>query len=120
MPRGVTPISRDLYDLHMIEFWRCVVIAGLVFSAMAWSIVFHRKPRGAIAANFHESTLVEMIWTIGPLLILIVVAIPATATLLKLEDAKTDADINLEVIGIQWKWQYNYIDEGVQFARAKQ
>jgi cytochrome c oxidase subunit 2 len=113
MTQGVTPISRDLYDLHMIVFWICVVIGVAVFAAMAWSIIFHRKSRGAVAANFHESTMIEIFWTIGPLLILIAIAIPATSTLLDLEDAKTDADINLEVVGIQWKWQYNYIDEDV-------
>jgi cytochrome c oxidase subunit 2 len=114
MTKGVTPISRDLYSLHMIVFWICVAIGAVVFIAMAWSIVFHRKSRGAVAANFHESTMVELIWTIGPLLILIAIAIPATGTLLDLEDAKTNADINLEVTGIQWKWKYNYIDEDVQ------
>lgn len=114
MTRGVTPISRDLFDLHMIVLWICVVIGVLVFGAMAWSIMFHRKSRGAVAANFHESTMVEIFWTIGPLLILIAIAIPATGTLLDLEDAKTNADINLEVTGIQWKWKYNYIDEDVQ------
>ena len=114
MTKGVTPISRDLYSLHMIVFWICVAIGVVVFGAMAWSIIFHRKSRGAVAANFHESTMVELIWTIGPLLILIAIAIPATGTLLDLEDAKTNADINLEVTGIQWKWKYNYIDEDVQ------
>jgi cytochrome c oxidase subunit 2 len=114
MTEGVTPVSRDLYSLHMIVFWICVAIGAVVFSAMAWSIIFHRKSRGAVAANFHESTMVELIWTIGPLLILIAIAIPATGTLLDLEDAKTNADINLEVTGIQWKWKYNYIDEDVQ------
>ncbi len=114
MPRGVTPISRDLYDLHMIVLWVCVVIGVLVFGAMAWSIIFHRKSRGAVAAQFHESTVVEIFWTIGPLLILIAIAVPATITLIDLEDAKTNADINLEVTGIQWKWKYNYIDEDVQ------
>ena len=114
MTKGVTPISRDLYSLHMIVFWICVAIGAVVFGAMAWSIIFHRKSRGAVAANFHESTMVELIWTIGPLLILIAIAIPATGTLLDLEDAKTNADINLEVTGIQWKWKYNYIDEDVQ------
>ncbi len=114
MTKGVTPISRDLYSLHMIVLWICVAIGVLVFGAMAWSIIFHRKSRGAVAANFHESTMVELIWTIGPLLILIAIAIPATGTLLDLEDAKTNADINLEVTGIQWKWKYNYIDEDVQ------
>ncbi len=114
MTRGVTPISRDLYDLHMLVLGICVVIGVAVFGVMAWSIFFHRKSRGAVAAHFHESTMVEIFWTIGPLLILIAVAIPATATLIDLEDARTATDINLEVTGIQWKWKYNYIDEDIQ------
>jgi cytochrome c oxidase subunit 2 len=118
MTQGVTPISQELFDLHMLVLWICVVIGVVVFAVMAWSIIFHRKSRGAVAANFHESTFVEILWTIGPLLVLIAVAVPATGTLLRLEDAKTNADINLEVIGIQWKWQYNYIDEDVQFVSS--
>ncbi len=115
MTKGVTPVSRDIYGLHMIVFWICVVIAVLVFAAMTWSIIYHRKSRGAVAAKFHESTQVEVLWTVGPLAILIGLAIPATATLIDLEDAKTNADINLQVTGIQWKWKYNYIDEDVVF-----
>ena len=115
MTRGVTPISRDLYSLHMIVLWVCVVIAIVVFGVMIWSIIYHRKSRGAVAANFHENAQVEVFWTVGPLVILIAIAIPATATLIDLEDAKTNADINLQVTGIQWKWKYNYIDEDVVF-----
>jgi len=115
MTEGVTPISRDLYGLHMLVFWICVVIGLIVFGVMAWSIVYHRKSKGAVAANFHESTAVEIFWTVGPLLILIAIAIPATGTLLDLEDAKTNADINLQVTGIQWKWKYTYVDEDVSF-----
>jgi len=118
MTQGVTPISQELFDLHMLVLWICVVIGVLVFGVMGWSIIFHRKSRGAVAAHFHESTMVEIFWTIGPLLILIAVAVPATGTLLRLEDAKTNADINLEVTGIQWKWKYNYIDEDVQIISA--
>jgi len=115
MIEGVTPISHQQYGLHMLVFWICVVIGALVFGAMAWSIIHHRKSKGAVAANFHESTTVEIIWTVVPLLILIGIAIPATATLLELEDAKTDADITLQVTGIQWKWKYTYVDEDVSF-----
>lgn len=115
MTRGVTPISRDIYGLHMIVLWVCVVIAIVVFGVMIWSIIHHRKSRGAVAANFHENAQVEVFWTVGPLAILIAIAIPATATLIDLEDAKTNADINLQVTGIQWKWKYNYIDEEVVF-----
>ena len=115
MTEGVTPISHDLYGLHMLVFWICMIIAVLVFGAMAYSIMYHRKSKGAIAANFHESTTVEIIWTVAPLVILIAIAIPATGTLLDLEDAKTNADINLQVTGIQWKWKYTYVDEDVSF-----
>jgi cytochrome c oxidase subunit 2 len=99
----------------MVVFWICVAIGSAVFAVMAWSIFFHRKSRGVKASNFHESTKIEIIWTLAPLLILIAVAIPATSTLLDLEDAKTDADINLQVTGIQWKWKYKFVDEDVEF-----
>ena len=118
MTEGVTPISREIFSLHMIVFWVCVGIGIVVFAAMGWSILHHRKSKGAEAANFHESTTIEIIWTVVPLLILIGIAVPATGTLLDLEDAKTDADINLQVTGIQWKWKYNYIDEGVTFVSS--
>ncbi|MGB5328375.1 MAG: cytochrome c oxidase subunit II transmembrane domain-containing protein, partial [Gammaproteobacteria bacterium] len=71
MTQGVTPIAHDLYSLHMLVFWVCVVIGVLVFGVMAYSILHHRKSRGAQAANFHESTTVEIIWTVVPLIILI-------------------------------------------------
>jgi cytochrome c oxidase subunit 2 len=99
----------------MLVFWVCVIIGVLVFGAMAWSIIYHRKSKGAVAANFHESTTVEIVWTVVPLLILIGIAIPATGTLLDLEDAKTDADITVQVTGIQWKWKYTFVDDDVSF-----
>lgn len=115
MTQGVTPISRELYSLHMIVFWICVAIGVVVFGAMAWSIIFHRKSKGAQAANFHESTTVEIVWTVIPSIILIAIAVPATGTLLDLEDAKTDADITVQVTGIQWKWKYTFVDDDVSF-----
>lgn len=115
MTESVTPIGRQLYTLHMWVFWICVVIGVVVFGAMAWSIIHHRKAKGAVAANFHESTTVEIVWTIVPLLILIGIAIPATGTLLDLEDAKTDAEITVQVTGIQWKWKYTFVDDDVSF-----
>jgi len=115
MTEGVTPISQQIYGLHMLVFWICVVIGVLVFGVMAWSIIHHRKSKGAQAANFHESTTVEIIWTVVPLVILIAIAVPATGTLLDLEDAKTNADITLQVTGIQWKWKYTYVDDDVSF-----
>ena len=114
MTEGVTPISRQIYDLHMIVFWICVVIGIVVFGAMAYSIIYHRKSKGAVASDFHESTTVEIIWTLVPLAVLIAIAVPATATLLDLEDT-SESDINIQVNGIQWKWKYKYLDEGVEF-----
>lgn len=115
MTESVTPIGKQLYSLHMLVFWICVVIGVVVFGAMAWSIIHHRKSKGGEAANFHESTTVEVVWTVVPLLILIAIAIPATGTLIELEDAKTDADMTVQVTGIQWKWQYTYLDEDISF-----
>ncbi len=80
MTEGVTPISQEIYSLHMLVFWICVVIGLVVFAVMAYSIMYHRKSKGAVAANFHESTTVEIIWTVAPLLILIGIAMPIRIT----------------------------------------
>ena len=117
MTRGVTPISQEIYGLHMIVFWICVIIGIGVFGVMAISIVKHRKSKGAQAANFHESTTVEIVWTVVPLLVLVGIAIPATATLLKLENTD-NADLEIQVTGIQWKWKYTYLDEGITFVSS--
>jgi cytochrome c oxidase subunit 2 len=114
MPSGVTSTSRQVYDLHMLIFWICVVIGIGVFGVMFYSIYHHRKSRGAVAAQFHESTTVELIWTVIPMLILIVMAIPATRTLIAMADT-SKADMTVKVTGYQWKWQYDYLDEGISF-----
>lgn len=115
MTESVTPLGKDLYGLHMLVFWICVVIGVVVFGAMAWSIIHHRKSKGAVAEQFHESTTIEIAWTVVPLLILIGIAIPATGTLLELEDAETDAEVTVQVTGLQWKWRYTYIDHDISF-----
>jgi len=114
LPKGVTSISRDIYGLHMLIFWVCVGIAILVFSVMAWSMYFHRKSRGAVASNFHESTAVELVWTLAPLAVLIAIAFPATKVLIDLENTEK-ADMTVKITGYQWKWQYEYMNEGVSF-----
>ncbi len=114
MPVGVTDISRSVYDLHMTIFWICVAIAVVVFGVMFWSIIHHRKSKGAKAAHFHENTVVEIIWTLIPMAILIAMAIPATATLVKMYDT-SDADVDIQVTGYQWKWHYKYLDQEVEF-----
>ena len=113
MPVGVTDISRQVYDLHMIIFWICVVIGCLVFGVMFWSIIHHRRAAGYEAAQFHESTKLELAWTIVPTLILIVMAIPATQVLIAMYDTGGE-DMTVEVRGFQWKWQYKYLDDDYQ------
>ena len=114
MPQGVTEVSQAAYDIHMIMMWICTVIGVAVFGFMFHVMYAHRKSRGAVAANFHENHVVELIWTIVPALILIVMAIPATTALLKVYDTE-NADIDIKVTGYQWKWQYEYIGEGVKY-----
>lgn len=114
LTRGVTDISGDVYDLHMLMFIICVVIAVVVFGVMFYSMWFHRKSRGAKPANFHESVKVEIAWTIIPFVILIFMAVPATTTLIAMED--TDApDLTVLVTGSQWKWHYKYMDNDVEY-----
>ena len=110
----VTEIAKEVYSLHMLIMLICVGIGVVVFGAMFWSIVMHRKSRGHKAAKFHESTTIEIIWTAIPFLILVGMAIPATATLIKMEDTK-NADLVIKVTGYQWKWKYEYLEQDVSF-----
>lgn len=114
MPQGVTAISREVYDLHMLILWICVVIGIVVFGAMFWSIFYHRKSRGAQAQQFHHNTAVEIVWTIIPVIILVAMAVPATKTLQKMEDTSA-ADMTIKITGYQWRWRYDYVDEGFGF-----
>jgi cytochrome c oxidase subunit 2 len=114
MTRGVTDISHRVYDLHMLIFEICVVICLGVFAVLIYSLVKHRKSKGAKPASFHESTTVEIIWTTIPFLILVGMAVPATKTLLALEDTR-DADMSIQITGYQWKWKYDYLDDGISF-----
>ena len=114
MPKGVSEISNEIYNLHMLILWICVGIGVVVFGAMFWSILMHRKSRGVKPATFHESTKLEFIWTVVPFAILILMAIPATKTLIKMYD-HTDSDITIKVTGYQWLWKYEYLDSGVSF-----
>jgi len=114
MPKGVTEFSRDVYHLHMIVLWVCVVIAVLVFGAMIYSIIKHRKSKGNKPAQFTHSTKAEVIWTTIPIIILIVMAFPATRVLIKMEDPQ-DMEMTIKITGYQWKWRYDYLDEGFGF-----
>lgn len=114
LTEGVTPLSRNIYDLHMTIFYICCVIAALVFGIMFWSIFHHRKSRGVQAARFHHNTTVEIIWTAIPMFILILMAIPATKSLIMIESTG-DSDLTIKVTGYQWRWHYEYIDEEFGF-----
>ncbi len=114
LPVGVTPISRDVYDLHMLILWICVIIGVIVFGAMFVSIVLHRKAAGHEAAQFHHSTFAEIVWTVVPFIILVGLAIPATRTLIDMEDT-SESDLTLKVTGYQWLWKYEYVEDGVTF-----
>ena len=112
--KGVTKVSNDIYDLHMLILWICVFIGVGVFGVMFYSIYHHRKSKGHQAAQFHENTTVEIIWTIIPTLILIGMAIPATKTLMELDEVQ-DSEMTIKVTGWQWKWEYDYLDNGIHF-----
>jgi cytochrome c oxidase subunit 2 len=112
--RGVTQVSNEIYDLHMLVLWICVFIGIAVFGTMFYSIFHHRKSKGHKAAQFHENTTVEIIWTIIPTLILVAMAIPATKAVIDLDKVQ-DSDMTIKVTGKQWYWDYEYLDSGLHF-----
>lgn len=114
MPLGVTPISQDIYHLHMTILWICIAIGIAVFSVMIYAMIYHRKSKGAKPAQFHEHLWVELTWTIIPFFILIAMAIPATHVLFNMEDTD-QPDITIKVTGYQWKWKYEYLDQDIHF-----
>ncbi len=107
-------IAHEIYDLHTLIFLICCVIFVAVFAVMTYSIIKHRKSVGHKAEQFHENTLVEIIWTIVPFIILIGMAIPATKTILSMKDT-SNPDVTIKATGYQWKWGYDYLHEGVSF-----
>lgn len=111
---GVTELSREIYGLHMLVLWVCVVIAVAVFGVMIYSIATFRKSKGAVPATFDHSTTAEVIWTIIPVVILVAMAVPAARTLVKIDDTR-GSELTVKVTGYQWKWQYEYVDHGVSF-----
>lgn len=114
MTKGVTEISRGIHSLHMTIFWICVAVGIVVFSVMFYAIIYHRKSKGVEIAHFHESTFVEIIWTLIPFAILVGMAIPATQMLIKMNNT-ADSEITIKITGYQWYWGYEYLGEGVQF-----
>ena len=114
MTQGVTEISGKVYHLHMTILYICCAIGVVVFGAMIYAMINHRKSKGAVASNFHESTKVEIAWTILPFAILILMAIPATKTLIAMEDP-SDSELTIKITGSQWKWHYTYFNQGVEY-----
>lgn len=117
LTEGVTPTSHRVYELHMIILYIVTAIGVVVFGVMGWSIFHHRKSKGAVAHQFHHSTMTEIIWTVVPILILVGIAVPATKTLIFMEQTG-DAEMTIKVTGYQWKWKYDYLDEGISFFSA--
>lgn len=114
MREGVTDISQRIQTLHHISLFICLAVGIVVFGAMFYTIIAHRRSVHPEPANFHESTKVEVIWTLIPTLILIGMAVPATITLRDIED-NSDADVTVLITGSQWKWHYQYVDAGIGF-----
>jgi cytochrome c oxidase subunit II len=113
----VTKIAAELYSLHMSMLVLCTVIFVGVFGVMFYSVFMHRKSKGYKAANFHESTTVEIIWTVVPFIIVVLMALPATKTVVAMKDT-SNADLTVKVTGYQWKWGYDYVKgpgEGISF-----
>jgi cytochrome c oxidase subunit 2 len=115
MPVGVTELSKQIYSLHMTIFWWCVAIGVVVFGVMIYSLLAFRKSKGAVPdRSIVHSTKVEIIWTVVPVLILVVMAIPAARTLIAIEDMR-NTELTVKITGYQWRWQYDYLDEGISF-----
>ena len=114
MTQGVTELSAETYQIHMEVFWWCVGIAVVVFGAMIYSLIKHRKSTGAVPAKFTHSMTAEVIWTTIPVIILLIMAIPSAELMIRLEDTR-DPDLTVVVTGYQWKWHYTYQGEDVEF-----
>ena len=110
----VTPIAHQMYDLHTFIFWICVVIFVAVFGVMFYSMFRHRKSLGHQAHPFHENTIVEIVWTVIPFLILLFMAVPATKTILAMKDTSAPG-LTIKVTGYQWNWNYDYLQDGFDF-----
>lgn len=114
MYKGVTPLSKDMYDLHMICMIVCCIIGIAVFGVMIYSLIHHRKSKGYQPATFHDNPRLEIVWSVIPFLILVGLAVPATKVLMRMDDTRESA-LTIKIIGSQWKWQYQYLDQGISF-----
>ena len=114
MREGVTQVSRDVFELHMLIFYICVAIGAVVFSVMFYSLFRYTKKRNPNPSTFHESKKLEVAWTVVPFLILIAMAVPASKTLTEIYDDE-EGEINIQVVGYQWKWEYKYLEDDINF-----
>ena len=114
LPEPASVLARSVYDLHTLITLICVVIFIGVFGVMFYSVYAHRKSKGHKAAQFHENVKVEIAWTVIPFIILVLMMFPATKTVLEMKDTSA-ADITIKVTGYQWKWGYDYLQDGVGF-----
>lgn len=114
MGKGVTHTSQMAWEAHMVAVWVCAVIGVLVFSAMAYAIFKFRKSKGAVAKQFSHNTKAEVIWTVIPIIVLVVMAWPATAKLIAMYDYR-DSEMTVKITGYQWMWKYEYLGENVAF-----
>lgn len=114
MRPGVTEISQRVQQIHHMSLWVCIVVGIIVFGAMFYTMFAHRQSRHPTPATFSDNLLVEFIWTLIPVLILIVMAVPATKALIDIEDA-TDSDMTVLITASQWKWHYEYVGSGINY-----
>lgn len=114
LPVGVTPVSHQIYDLHMLIFYVCMAIGVGVFAVLFYAIYAFRKSKGAVAASYHDSFWVEVLWTVIPLVLVVILVVPAIRLLSQMDDA-TKPVMNVKITGSQWKWQYSYLEEGIEF-----
>ena len=114
LARGVTPISADLYDLHMTIIAICTLIGLIVYGVLAYILINHRLVKGAVPATFSNNLRLENWWTLIPFLILLAMAVPATKVLIAMDDFD-DAEVTIKITGMQWKWRYQYLDQGIEF-----
>jgi len=114
MPYGVSPISQEIYNLHMAAFYICCGIGAITFGVLLYSLIKFRKSKGAEAAHFHEHLGIEIFWTVIPTLILVALAIPATIVLKHIHNTEESA-LTIKITGYQWRWKYEYLDQGISF-----
>lgn len=114
MGKGVTQTARMAWEAHMVALWVCVVIGVLVFAAIGYAVLKFRKSKGAVAAQFSHNTTAEVLWTVIPVIILVVMAVPATTKLIAMYDTR-NAEMTIKVTGYQWMWQYEYLGQDVRF-----